>query len=162
MNVAAHECVITSAEAMEAVGAALARGLRAGLIIYLRGELGAGKTTLVRGLLHALGHSGTVKSPTYTLVEPYALAGRDIYHFDLYRLTHPAELEAMGVRDYFRPDAVCLIEWPERASGLLPAADIEVVLQHAGAGRSVMLASHSAAGAAGLARFATATQADER
>ncbi len=138
---------------MEALGAALAGGIHEGLTIYLTGELGAGKTTLVRGLLHALGHSGTVKSPTYTLVEPYALAGRTVYHFDLYRLTHPAELEALGLRDYFRPGAVCLIEWPERACGLLPAPDIEIALEHAGAGRRALVTGHGQVGGGSVARL---------
>lgn len=145
-----HERALASAEAMEALGAELGRTLPGGLTVYLSGELGAGKTTLVRGLLRALGYAGRVKSPTYTLVEPYVLAGQTIYHFDLYRLNHPGELETMGIRDYFCPEAVCLIEWPERAAGLLPAPDIEITLEYAGAGRRALLAGHSSLGAGHL------------
>ncbi len=124
---------------MEALGAELARTLKDGAMVYLTGELGAGKTTLVRGLLRALGHTTTVKSPTYTLVEPYFLQGRHVYHFDLYRLTGPDELEAIGARDYFHPGALCLIEWPERGRGFLPAPDIEIALSHDPAGRRARL-----------------------
>lgn len=126
--------------AMLALGAQLARRFPNGGLITLHGDLGAGKTTLVRGLLRELGHTGVVKSPTYTLVEPYQVGSRDIYHFDLYRLADPEELEYMGIRDYLRPDALCLVEWPEQAGELLPIPDLQVSIHHAGSARDVILA----------------------
>ena len=138
---------------MGAVGAALAGAREGGLRAHLRGELGAGKTTLVRGFLHAAGYAGVVRSPTYTLVEPYELSTGPVYHLDLYRLAAAEELEYLGVRDLERPDAVLLVEWPERGNGALPEADLDLVLDYAGAGRRVTLTGHSAAGSALLARL---------
>ena len=130
------EVLLDSAVATERLGARLAAVLRPGCIIYLHGELGAGKTTLARGLLHGLGHRGTVKSPTYTLVEPYQIGEWRLFHWDLYRLADPEELEFLGLRDQLDGEAVLLIEWPERGQGELPAADLEITLDYAGAGRS--------------------------
>jgi tRNA threonylcarbamoyladenosine biosynthesis protein TsaE len=122
--------------------------LPSGLLIYLHGDLGAGKTTFVRGCLRAAGFSGPVKSPTFTLVEEYALPGRTVFHFDLYRLADPEEAEWMGIRDYLQPDALLFIEWPERAEGYLPAPDLEVRLALEGSGRRVELSAGTARGAA--------------
>lgn len=133
------------------LGAALAEGLTAPLTIYLHGSLGMGKTTLTRGIVQALGHRGAVKSPTYALVEAYELTGFRVFHFDLYRLQDPEELEFMGIRDYFADDCVCLVEWPERGFGLLPPADLIIELKDDGQhGRHVALQGHSAAGKACL------------
>lgn len=134
-----------------ALGAALAAGVRPGLVLYLSGELGAGKTTLVRGLLRALGHPGRVKSPTYTLVEPYAVSRLHLYHFDFYRFKDETEWVSSGFREYFNPDTLCVVEWPEKAAGLLAPADLVVTLQISGESRSAILDARSAAGGSWLA-----------
>lgn len=138
---------LSDSEEMEAFGARLAACTRGGEAIYLHGDLGAGKTTLVRGFMHALGHRGAVKSPTYTLVEPYELEGRRAYHFDLYRLGEPEELEYMGIRDYLDGEAVLLVEWPQRGEGILPAADLDITIDYADSGRNLIMQSHSDKGA---------------
>ncbi len=123
------------------------RALPSGCLVFLRGNLGAGKTTFVRGCLRAAGYQGKVKSPTFTLVEEYSLQNRPVYHFDLYRLTDPEELEWMGMRDYLRPDALCFIEWPERGEGVLPKADVEVVIDIEGSTRNLTIVAISSIGA---------------
>lgn len=122
-------------EATEALGAALGQACSSGGVIHLVGDLGVGKTTLARGLMHTLGHEGAVRSPTFTLVEPYEALSPKVYHFDLYRLGDPEELEMMGIRDYMEEGALIVIEWPERAGDVLPAPACRVELSDAGEGR---------------------------
>ena len=124
-----------------------------GLRIYLRGELGSGKTTLVRGLLRALGVQESVKSPSYTLVELYVVSRLNLYHFDFYRFMDSNELVDSGLADYFRGEGVCLVEWPERAGAALPQPDLEISLSYAGDGREINLTGHGEAGARCLAKF---------
>jgi tRNA threonylcarbamoyladenosine biosynthesis protein TsaE len=129
-----------------ALGTALAPGLRPGMVIYLTGELGAGKTTLARGILHALGVTERVKSPTYTLVEPYAISSLYLYHFDFYRLRYPDEWVDAGLREYFSNSALCLVEWPEKAGGQLPAPDVTIDMTVAGDGRNITISATTEAG----------------
>lgn len=142
-----------------ALGAALARAIEPGLVVYLRGELGAGKTTLVRGALRALGWQGPVKSPTYTLVEVYAVSRLDLHHFDFYRFRDPREWIDAGFRESFNGLTTSLIEWPEKAAGLLPPADLEIALALQGTGRSAALTSTSTKGERVLARIAESLRA---
>lgn len=127
-------------------GALLAAGLCEPFVVGLTGDLGAGKTTLVGGLLAALGHEGPARSPTYSLIEPYRLAGRDVHHCDLYRLRDPEELEDLGLRDLLTGPSVLLVEWPERAGDRLRDPDLQLRLEYAGGGRQVELAARSVAG----------------
>lgn len=138
------------AAATERLGKALAAGLRPGQVLHLRGELGAGKTTLVRGLLRGLGYAGRVKSPTYTLVEPYALSKLHLYHFDFYRFKDRSEWLSSGFREYFNDEAVCVVEWPERAGDRLPPPDLDLHLQFAGEARRATLEDRTPAGASWL------------
>lgn len=135
------------------LGANLAAALGPGLVVYLEGQLGAGKTTLVRGLLRKLNYQGKVKSPTYTLVELYVISSLYLYHFDLYRLTDPDEWADAGFREYFGEHAVCLVEWPEKAAGVLPAADLQIQLSVADLGRTATLQALTEAGAQCLTRL---------
>ncbi|MGB1382672.1 MAG: tRNA (adenosine(37)-N6)-threonylcarbamoyltransferase complex ATPase subunit type 1 TsaE [Porticoccaceae bacterium] len=116
------------------------------LLILLNGDLGAGKTTISRGILQGLGHQGAVKSPTYTLVEPYQLAIGKIYHFDLYRLTDPEELEHIGFSDYLSEAKLCIIEWPENGGSYIPLPDLSIGIQLNGSGRQVTLDSSTESG----------------
>ena len=139
------------------LGKDFARSLEAGVNVYLHGDLGAGKTTLVRGALNGLGFVGKVKSPTYTLVEPYQVQVNktiiNVYHFDLYRFMDEEEWDAAGFRDYFNPHSVCLIEWPDKAGSLIPQADIDVYLELNGEGRIARLIGNTTAGKACLERY---------
>jgi tRNA threonylcarbamoyladenosine biosynthesis protein TsaE len=123
-----------------AYGRELAADLEPGVLVYLTGDLGAGKTTLVRGILRGLGYSGSVKSPTYTLLEPYELPALTVYHFDFYRIGDGRELEFIGIDELMDSQAVKLVEWPERAAGHIPAADIQITLQVENEGRRIEVA----------------------
>ncbi len=146
---------LASADDTLALGAALAPGLRRGMVIYLRGDLGAGKTTFARGVLGALGVTERVKSPTYTLVEPYTISSLYLYHFDFYRLKYPGEWVDAGLREYFNGDAVCLVEWPEKAGGQLPAPDVTIELAVTSNGRNIAISAETEAGRNCLMRLQT-------
>lgn len=139
---------LPDASATEQLGADLAAFCSDSLNLYLEGELGSGKTTLVRGFLRGLGCREPVRSPTYTLVEPYQTAKVHVFHFDLYRLEKTQDLDAIGMRDYFDGGGVCLVEWPERGAGYLPPADILVHLDMADPGREARLEAATPAGEA--------------
>lgn len=130
---------------MVALGELLGRALPTGVLL-LCGGLGAGKTTLCRGILRSFGYQGAVKSPTYTLVEPYQFSDHCVYHFDLYRLGDPEELEYMGIRDYFDADNLCIVEWPEKGEGILPEGDLRIAIEVAGDSRNLTIIALSQRG----------------
>lgn len=131
--------MINSDPEMIAFGVKCARFIAAGEVIFLDGDLGAGKTTLAKGLLSGWGHTGLVTSPTFTLIESYNLNLVDVHHFDLYRMESANELELIGARELFNASSICLIEWPDRADGYLPAPDIHFSIQHAKQGRRIRI-----------------------
>lgn len=137
---------IAGEDAMQALGARLGRTLPAGAVIYLKGDLGAGKTTLVRGYLRALGQQSAVKSPTYTLIEPYELAGRRFYHLDLYRVKDPEEVDYLGLRELVDGESTLLVEWPEHGAEFVPAADLVIDIAYQGPARRVTLRAGSERG----------------
>ena len=128
---------------MLALGAALASLLGGKGAVHISGELGAGKTTLCRGILRAMGHKGAVKSPTFTLVEPYEIGSRQVFHFDLYRLANPGELDYLGIDEYFKGGGLCLVEWPEKAGGFLPGHDLEIGIDVLGEKRNIGIRANS-------------------
>lgn len=140
-------------------GALLAGALAPGLVIFLSGDLGSGKTTLVRGVLRGLGHAGKVKSPTYTLVELYAISKLNLHHFDFYRFNQPEEYLEAGLDEYFGGTAVCLVEWPDRAGDYLADPDLRIDLRIEDAARRVECTAHSAAGRRCLTRLREASRA---
>lgn len=140
-----------------ALGAEIAAVLHPGLVIFLRGNLGAGKTTLARGILRGLGYQGKVKSPTYNLVELYKISRLYFYHFDFYRFNDPIEWEDAGFREYFNAESICLVEWPEKARGLLPKADLEILLGIIETGRNVEIQAGTEAGRQCLKHWQTPT-----
>jgi len=137
------EIEIEDEAAMLRFGAQLADATDGRGAVLISGDLGAGKTTLCRGLLHHMGHEGSVKSPTFTLVEPYEINGVCVYHFDLYRLSHPDELDYVGIDEYFSDDTLCLVEWPEKADGSLPSHDLELAIDVAGEKRNIRIKANS-------------------
>ena len=133
-----NEPIVTDSEPeLEAVGSELAKSLNFGDIIFLEGELGAGKTTVSRGILRGFGYWGIVASPTYTLLELYDLTVHRVAHFDLYRITATKDLEGIGFRDYLDGQTICLFEWPENGAGYLPAPTLRIILEYAGVGRTI-------------------------
>jgi tRNA threonylcarbamoyladenosine biosynthesis protein TsaE len=163
MPIPSSEFALADEAATARLGAALARAIEGeaapiganGLVVALAGDLGAGKTSVVRAMLRALGVTGAVRSPTFTLVEPYVVSSLNFYHFDFYRLADPEEFSFAGFREMFGPASVCLIEWPDKAAGHLPEADLRIALRVAGEGRHASLTAATELGAACLDRITT-------
>lgn len=150
---------IADAAGTEALGAAVAAAVgERGLLVGLEGDLGTGKTTFARGFLRRLGITGSIRSPTYTLIEPYDAGGHIAYHLDLYRLVDPQELELIGIRDLLGGAALVLVEWPERAGGVLPPPDLTLRFEHAPGGRTIAIRAASVAGRTVLARLRVAAR----
>lgn len=145
---------LTDEQAMVDFGARIAQVTQGHGVIFLEGDLGAGKTTLSRGIIRGLGHTGAVKSPTFTVVEPYEIGEVRAFHFDLYRLVDPEELEFMGIRDYFEGDALCLFEWPGKGEGILPKPDLTITISPQAGGRCLSLSPQGARGEAWCAALA--------
>ncbi|MEG1080369.1 MAG: tRNA (adenosine(37)-N6)-threonylcarbamoyltransferase complex ATPase subunit type 1 TsaE [Pseudomonas sp.] len=141
-------------EAMVRFGTRIAEVTKGHGVIFLEGDLGMGKTTLSRGIIRGLGHKGAVKSPTFTVVEPYEIGDIRAFHFDLYRLVDPEELEYIGIRDYFENDALCLFEWPQKGAGILPKPDLTITISPQASGRSLNLSPQGARGEAWCAALA--------
>ena len=156
MPTASLDFALPDSGATEALGAAIARAFSApsrGAVVHLRGELGSGKTTCARSLLHALGVTATVRSPTYTLVDTYSTPALDLVHVDLYRLRSSAEVEELGLRDLTGPRALMLIEWPEQGGSAVPPADLDVQLRYAGESREASLRAGSEVGLVWLGKL---------
>lgn len=153
--------VLESPQATEALGSRLAGAVLGRCIVYLRGDLGTGKTTLARGFLRARGYQGMVKSPTYTLLEPYKINDIPVFHLDLYRLVDPDELEFIGLRDLLGENAILLVEWPERGQGVLPPPDLVIVLSYKKGGRLCLMTAESPQGEIILGQFES-SQSDEQ
>ena len=134
--------IIKDEQDMLDAGEQLALELTPGMLVFLIGDLGAGKTTLVRGILKGLGHKGSVKSPTYNLVEPYTIKNLPVFHFDLYRLMGAEELEYMGMRDYLNKESICFVEWPEKGDGLLPKPDVVIKINIYGSERELLISKY--------------------
>ncbi|MDG6896048.1 tRNA (adenosine(37)-N6)-threonylcarbamoyltransferase complex ATPase subunit type 1 TsaE [Volucribacter amazonae] len=154
-----YQCDLADEQAMQQFGQKLIQAIIKmpvtpnGIILHLNGDLGAGKTTLSRAMIQALGYQGNVKSPTYTLVEEYAIGEKRIYHFDLYRLADPEELEFMGIRDYFSPQSICLLEWAEKGKGFLPEQSLTINIDFAPQGRHIYLQANTLLGEQIICQF---------
>ena len=153
-----HSTFLADEAATIAFGQRLAKAINSKGLLTLSGNLGSGKTTLSRGLIQSYGHSGAVKSPTYTLVEPYEIGEKRIYHFDLYRMEDPEELEFIGLWDYLTQEALIIIEWPEKAFGVLPPADLSIQLEPQEKGRKITLSANTLAGETMLKKISATDQ----
>ncbi len=147
------EYTVCGEEAMDTLGQSLASLFTELKSVHFNGDLGMGKTTLVRGVLKGFDYLGPVKSPTYTIVEPYEIESKTVYHFDLYRLMDPEELEYMGIRDYFQDTSLCLVEWPDKGDGVLPNADLIIDIAFLKDGRLVSIEANSLVGETALNKF---------